>query len=165
MSWLPEDDDGATEEKYYDLINSAPFKMCDMTTEPTGYLETALGEVLQPSATGNFNYTCWSGFNATTDAVPTAVDEACVHSISEVPLGVRSCPGEPHHEDFFKKTPYNYPYSKTGFIYPSFQYVHRHHVLFNLYAFDSYNSNRTHAPTLNLVNCDFTYFFDKQALI
>ena len=41
----------------------------------------------------------------------------------------------------------------------------RHKVLFNLYAFDAVFSNRTHAPTLNLINCDFKYFFDKQALI
>lgn len=44
-------------------------------------------------------------------------------------------------------------------------YVKRHNVLFNLYAFDSVHSNRVHSPTLNLIDCDFTYFFDKQALI
>ena len=41
----------------------------------------------------------------------------------------------------------------------------RHQVLFNLYAFDGVRSNRTHTPTLNLINCDFKYFHDKQALI
>ena len=46
-----------------------------------------------------------------------------------------------------------------------FAYMKRHKVLFNLYAFDAVFSNRTHAPTLNLINCDFKYFFDKQALI
>ena len=43
--------------------------------------------------------------------------------------------------------------------------MHRHQVLFNLYAFDSTSSNRNHSPTLNLHNCDFKYFLDKQALI
>ena len=37
--------------------------------------------------------------------------------------------------------------------------------MFNLYAFDPIHSVRTHAPTLNLYNCDFKYFHDKQALI
>ena len=47
-----------------------------------------------------------------------------------------------------------------------FYYPYRHKVLFNLYAFDSLRSNRTHAPTLNLVNCDFKYFLDDiEALI
>ena len=44
-------------------------------------------------------------------------------------------------------------------------YADRHNVLFNLYAFDTYRSNRTHSPTLNLIDCDFEYFFDMQALI
>ena len=44
-------------------------------------------------------------------------------------------------------------------------YYKRHRVLFNLYAFDSVHSNLTHSPTLNLYNCDFKYFHDKQALI
>lgn len=38
-------------------------------------------------------------------------------------------------------------------------------MLFNLYGFDPYRSNRTHSPTLNLIDCDFKYFFDMQALI
>ena len=46
-----------------------------------------------------------------------------------------------------------------------FSYVKRHRVLFNLYAFDSVRGNNTHSPTLNLINCDFKYFLDKQALI
>ena len=44
-------------------------------------------------------------------------------------------------------------------------YQVRHNVLFNLYAFDALHSNLTHSPTLNLYNCDFKYFHDKQALI
>ena len=48
----------------------------------------------------------------------------------------------------------------------TFNYVYRHKVLFNLYAFDSIRSNRTHSPTLNLINCDFKYFLDdSEALI
>ena len=44
-------------------------------------------------------------------------------------------------------------------------YYDRHNVLFNLYGFDAYRSERTHSPELNLINCDFKYFFDMQALI
>lgn len=51
-------------------------------------------------------------------------------------------------------------------LYTDYKYPDRHHLLFNLYAFDSIRSNRTHAPTLNLINCDFKYFLDDmQALI
>ena len=38
-------------------------------------------------------------------------------------------------------------------------------MLFNLYSFDSLRSDRTHAPTINLIGCDFKFMFDKQALI
>ena len=43
-----------------------------------------------------------------------------------------------------------------------FYYPHRHKVLFNLYAFDTVRSNRTHSPTLNLINCDFKYFLNNE---
>ena len=51
------------------------------------------------------------------------------------------------------------------YLKPEMHYLARHRVLFNLYGFDPVHSNRTHAPTLNLLNCDFKYFHDKQALI
>ena len=47
----------------------------------------------------------------------------------------------------------------------NYLYYDRHNVLFNLYAFDGFRSNRNHAPELNLIDCDFMYFFDMQALI
>ena len=54
----------------------------------------------------------------------------------------------------------------VNWLATEFHYPERHKVLFNLYAFDSVRSNRTHAPTLNLVNCDFKYFLDdNEALI
>ena len=55
----------------------------------------------------------------------------------------------------------------SGEIYwlENYLYEDRHNVLFNLYGFDPFRSNRTHAPELNLIDCDFMYFFDMQALI
>ena len=44
-------------------------------------------------------------------------------------------------------------------------YAYRHQALFNLYAFDSVRSNKVHAPTLNLINCDFKFFMGQTALI
>ena len=56
--------------------------------------------------------------------------------------------------------------SQANLLFAKFFYPDRHKVLFNLYAFDTVRSNRTHAPTLNLVNCDFKYFLDDiEALI
>ena len=71
------------------------------------------------------------------------------------------CQGEPYHTDFFDKTVYHYDSSVYYYWYIGVHYVKRHNVLFNLYSFDSLSSNRTHAPTLNLHNCDFKYFLDK----
>ena len=51
------------------------------------------------------------------------------------------------------------------FLATKFEYVKRHKVLFNLYSFDALNSNRTHSPELKLINCDFKYFMNNQALI
>ena len=109
-------------------------------------------------------YTCWTGFDAETEGLATEVDEACIDFDSTL-QGVRSCPGEPSHADFFAKTPYNYLFNAWREVAHTFSYVKRHRVLFNLYAFDPIRSNATHAPTLNLINCDFKYFLDKQALI
>ena len=77
---------------------------------------------------------------------------------------MRACQGEPYHTDFFKKSPHHYKHS-TKKVATELNYLDRHRVLFNLYAFDAIHSNLTHAPTINLINCDFNYFFDKQALI
>ena len=41
----------------------------------------------------------------------------------------------------------------------------RHHVLFNLYAMDAVRSNRTHSPTLNIINCEFKYFLDDNSAL
>ena len=76
---------------------------------------------------------------------------------------------KPYHEEFFEKTPYNYDIDwrreelEDLIIEPpiELQYMKRHRVLFNLYSFDSYRSNLTHSPTLNLIDCDFKYFLDK----
>ena len=45
------------------------------------------------------------------------------------------------------------------------QYTLRHKTLFNLYSFDTIHSERTHSPTLNLIDCDFKYFFNQSSLI
>ena len=74
--------------------------------------------------------------------------------------GIRSCRGEPLNVHFFKKTPYRYENHMFERQRTKYMYLDRHKVLFNLYAFDSMRSNRTHAPTLNLVNCDFKYYVD-----
>ena len=42
----------------------------------------------------------------------------------------------------------------------NYLYSDRHNVLFNLYGFDGFRSDRNHAPELHLIDCDFTYFFD-----
>jgi hypothetical protein len=161
------EDDPTELEKTVDLLEAVPYRLCDFTTEPTGYIESGVATAMQ-AGTSAFNYTCFSGFNATLSKVSEEVDEACVNPFSTTPQGVRACQGEPYHEDFFKKSPYQYKYSVVDYglkIDGVLEYTHRHKVLFNLYAFDAIHSNLTHAPTLNLINCDFTYFMDKQALI
>lgn len=108
------------------------------------------------------------------------MDEACAEQLTDDILGVRACQGEPHHAEFFESTEYSYDNvlqllddiwitvegNNTDRKYEqNLHYVKRHKVLFNLYAFDSVHSDRTHAPTLNLYNCTFKYFHDKQSLI
>ena len=63
----------------------------------------------------------------------------------------------------------NLYYACNDYVYNLYlsntQYTQRHNTLFNLYAFDSMHSERTHAPTLNLIDCDFKYFFNQTSLI
>ena len=77
---------------------------------------------------------------------------------------MRSCPGEPYHEDFYKFD------SVTGVAYK------RHRVLFNLYNFDRQRSYYAYSSdtstytkklaSLTLTNCKFSYFLaDYEALI
>ena len=80
--------------------------------------------------------------------------------MSEEPIGVRSCKGEPNHADFFSKT----TFSAKSHLFEDFKlewnYMDRHNVLFNLYSFDALRSKLIHSPTLRLINCDFKYFLD-----
>ena len=90
-------------------------------------------------------------------------------------MGVRACPGEPYHDEFFYKSFNSYSSSWNSYfdeasmnkVYtiPDMRYTQRHRVLFNLYAFDALRSNKVHSPTLEMKDCDFEYFFDKQALV
>ena len=98
--------------------------------------------------------------------MPTKADDACEDvGLNSDPDGVRSCSGEPYHDEFFEKSTFHFATTLFEALDVNFAYLKRHRVLFNLYAFDSVRSNLTHAPTLNLINCDFKYFHDKQALI
>lgn len=54
------------------------------------------------------------------------------------------CSGLPYNDDYFKES--------SGVFYK------RHTVLFNLYSFDGLSSKSIITPTLNIFNCDFTYF-------
>ena len=83
---------------------------------------------------------------------------------------MRSCSGEPYHEHFFGKHVLDMGKVTIGtteveFPFRPSSYPRRHNVLFNLYSFDPIHSKRVHAPTLRLINCDFKYFFNMQALI
>lgn len=91
---------------YTELMQYVPFKKCDFTEEPSSYLHSAEADVLQPPS-DTFNYTCWSGFNATENAVPKERDQACTSDLDTTPRGVRACPGEPYHDEFFEKTTYH----------------------------------------------------------
>ena len=107
-----------------------------------------------------------TSFNATASNVTNQTDTLCDASTPTTNKGPRSCYGEPAHADFFAKSPWDFEFSVVADLLTRYYYPDRHKVLFNLYAFDSVRSNRTHAPTLNLVNCDFKYFLnDIQALI
>lgn len=173
------------EQRMQDIIDASPVKFCSYKTEATSYLGNPEIELKQ-GVSADFNYTCFSGFNATTNQVTTQIDEECGEDLPTEPIGIRACPGEPNHSEFFEKSSYHYwssyelylsfqqAYDPTNdatcgepgcYLEPEMSYLKRHRVLFNLYAFDSIHSNRTHAPTLNLFDCDFKYFHDKQALI
>lgn len=158
------DGQAATLEKYQDFIKSSPFKLCDFEEEPTGFLEDAVF-IERETGDDNFSITCTTGFNATLDGVAEEIDQECVTEKPTEPQGVRSCQGEPPHETFFEKSLYSVDVFFHQYLSVTMTYPYRHNVLFNLYAFDAVHSNRTHAPTLNLIDCDFTYFIDKQALI
>ena len=128
---------------------------------------------MKQGVSDSFNYTCSTGLDVSKNLVPTEVDVACTEDFVSSPLGIRSCPGEPYHSEFFELgTTFNHNSLRT-FLYGTEEssvelnrvYGKRHRILFNLYAFDSLHSPRTHTPTLNLYNCDFKYFLDKQALI
>ena len=138
--------------------------MCNFTEEATSYLEIPKLKRLQGET---FNYTCEvTSFNATRDNVTNSTDLECDQTTPTEILGPRKCHGEPYNKNFFKKSPYDFIMNSPLDLYTSYYYPDRHKVLFNLYAFDSVRSNRTHAPTLNLINCDFKYFLnDIQALI
>ena len=66
------------------------------------------------------------------------------------------------HESFFEISGWDFIMDRVEKLEGKFYYPHRHKVLFNLYAFDTVRSNRTHSPTLNLINCDFKYFLDDE---
>jgi len=92
--------------------------------------------------------TCPSNFDAKKDGLELEHDDHCTsEKESEIKNG-RSCPGDPHDDDFFKVD------GTHDFYYK------RRHALFNLYAFDHLRTGRIHAPELQLVECDFNYFLD-----
>ena len=83
-------------------------------------------------------------------------EESCkVTTDSSIVESVRSCPGEPYHEDFFKFD------SVTGMAYK------RHRVLFNLYNWDAQRSyTPANRASIILKTCNFAYFLvDYEALI
>ena len=95
------------DDKLLDIIKHAPFKFCDYAQEATSTLEDPTFTLGQGN-NSNFEYQCFSGFNTTINAATNTVDEACAEDFPEEVMGVRSCQGEPAHEDFFIKTPYHY---------------------------------------------------------
>ena len=136
-------------------LATVPVKKCTIT-EPDG-THTAL-TITVVSSTDSLltsNFVCTdSGFQ--TASIPMESEETCtVTTDSSTVESVRSCPGEPYHEDFFTFD------SVTSVAYK------RHRVLFNLYNWDA---ERSYTPasraTLTLTDCTFTYFLvDYEALI
>ena len=60
---------------------------------------------------------------------------------------------------------YSYEPLINSYEEPRADYFVRHNVLFNLFGFDPIFSMNVQSPTLNLVDCDFKFFFNKSALI
>ena len=141
---------------------------CNFKEEPTGYLRDANVTKNLDSFIRDFNYTCNTFFNYTNDQPPFDADKECiVDNENPYSWGASGCKGEVFDQDFWttrQKIPFQDHFTGLNDVYnwiQDFEYQHRHNVLFNLYAFDTYRSNRTHSPTLNLIDCDFEYFFDK----
>ena len=135
------------------MLDHAPFNLCEMASEPTGYVEDETVEAtitFDPNRPAVFNYTCTDGWSAADNQAAAEVDQECVTQLPTDPEGVRACSGEPYHEDFFRTTFAHWTSSAEEYVYPRGTYQWRHKVLFNLYAFDSLRSNKTHAPTLEL---------------
>lgn len=91
-------------------------------------------------------------------ATPPMTDEVACTATEDTDTieSVRSCPGEPYHEDFFTFD------SVTGVPFK------RHKVLFNLYNFDllASNSATTQYASLTFTDCAFKYFLaDYEGLI
>ena len=82
-------------------------------------------------------------------------EEDCEESAQTSIQSVRSCPGEPYHEDFFVRD------SESDLFFK------RHKVLFNLYNFDGLSAmHPDNVTTLAFKNCTFQYFLDDyEALI
>ena len=68
--------DGHDTELMQDIVDATPFKFCEHASEPTSYLES-MDVTRMQGISDTFNYTCYSGFNATLNQIPTEVDTAC----------------------------------------------------------------------------------------
>ena len=83
------------------MVDVAPFTICNYTSEASPYLNEVYVEEVEKSSE-SFYFECFSGFNVTEKQVPTKVDDACESvGLTSDPDGVRSCSGEPFHEEFF----------------------------------------------------------------
>jgi hypothetical protein len=104
-------------------------------------------------ANSNIQYTCTTGIDIDSIKPPTAIDTRCFPEYDAETVTNR-CTGEVSSDTFFQRVSM---FQKTIDQF----YAYRHKTLFNLYAFDEFRSHRTHTPTLDIVNCTFSYFLDK----
>ena len=158
-----------TNKTYSQHFDHAPLVKCAFEEEPTEYLANATVEAWKERLL-RIDFECSTGYNHSVDLPPYEEEVGCEADDFSY-QSVRSCTGEPYHEHFFDKhvldmgkftaldsTQAQFPLHPTS-------YPERHNVLFNLYSFDPIHSKRVHSPTLRLINCDFKYFFNMQALI
>ena len=135
-------------------LATLPVLKCSVSTEPTG-THTAIDfdENADVAADLAGLFTCTdSSFTAA--EVPLEDLEACDIESTETE-SVRSCGGDPYHEDFFVFD------SVTALPYK------RHRVLFNVYAWDRVRSYKPDTRAeLILKDCSFWYFLaDYESLI
>ena len=76
--------------KLQDLFDASPFKFCKFNEETNSFIHTASPEIGEWMS-GDYNYTCYSDFNATTMGVELEEDQACTETFDTTPRGVRAC--------------------------------------------------------------------------